>query len=299
MGRPAAAIAPTMPSDRLLHDHTQAGQVTVALSVGAGNAYMADDFVVPDGGWTVGQVLLTGRLSTPGLALSIVPDNGGVPGGALPAAALTPTFSAQSPCCNDADTRDHLFTLPAPVQLQAGRYWLVARVTVEGVTAFQAHAGYDVAGSPARSQVDGLPGWGDVRASNGNVDVSFALFASVPGPQYTFSGFAAPVDNDRPNAAKAGRAIPLRWRLTEAGGAPVTTLATATVTVESLACEKGSSADPVEEYAPGESGLQHLGNGYYQLNWKSPTSYAKSCKTLKLHLGNAGGSHAAAFQFTK
>ncbi|MGH8628647.1 MAG: hypothetical protein ACREYC_26385, partial [Gammaproteobacteria bacterium] len=28
-----------------------------------------------------------------------------------------------------------------------------------------------------------------------------------------------------------------------------------------------------------------LGDGYYKFNWKSPKSYANSCKTLKLDLG--------------
>jgi hypothetical protein len=47
----------------------------------------------------------------------------------------------------------------------------------------------------------------------------------------------------------------------------------------------------------GSSDLQNLGNGYYQLNWKSPTSYASSCKTLQLNIG--GATHNALFQFTK
>ncbi|MCI0438668.1 MAG: hypothetical protein L0177_06000, partial [Chloroflexi bacterium] len=33
-------------------------------------------------------------------------------------------------------------------------------------------------------------------------------------------------------------------------------------------------------------------------NWKGPKSYAKSCKTLKLDLGE-GAKHTALFMFTK
>jgi hypothetical protein len=44
--------------------------------------------------------------------------------------------------------------------------------------------------------------------------------------------------------------------------------------------------------------LQNLGDGYYQWNWKSPSSYAKSCKTVTVDLG-AGGSLSAGFKFTK
>jgi hypothetical protein len=69
--------------------------------------------------------------------------------------------------------------------------------------------------------------------------------------------------------------------------------------VANLACDVAGSADEVEEYAAGGSGLQNLGDGHYQFNWKTPTSYAKTCKTLKLDLGEASGPHTAAFQFRK
>jgi hypothetical protein len=252
---------------------------------------------VPAGGWAVAQVRLTGRLNAPALAVSIVADDNGVPGGALPTIPLVPV-SEPSPCCDPTlSIKDHRFTLPAPVQLQPGTYWVVARVTAAGEKAFEAYVGPNREGSSVRALVDGLPGWGyeDVERR----DMGFALFAPAPGPQYTFDGFAAPVDNDRLNTAKAGQAIPLRWRLTDATGAPVTTLTAATVTVASLACDLGGSADQVEEYAAGGSGLQNLGDGYYQLNWKTPASYAGSCKTLKLDLGEVSGPHTAAFRFTK
>lgn len=51
-------------------------------------------------------------------------------------------------------------------------------------------------------------------------------------------------------------------------------------------------------YAAGVSGLQNLGNGYYQFNWATPKSYANSCKTLHLALGD-GADHTAQFKFTK
>jgi hypothetical protein len=65
-----------------------------------------------------------------------------------------------------------------------------------------------------------------------------------------------------------------------------------------LSCSTGSGSDAVEEYASGSSGLQNLGDGYYQYNWKTPKTYANSCKTLRLDLGE-GIYHTAAFQFTR
>ena len=132
--------------------------------------------------------------------------------------------------------------------------------------------------------------------SGGNVSIQSCTTFTVG---YVFTGFFQPVDNlPLVNVAKAGQTIPLKWRLTDANGAPVLNLASVTVTVASLSCTSGSSSDQVEEYASGASGLQNLGNGYYQFNWKTPTSYANSCKTMKLNLGN-GVLQTALFQFKR
>jgi mannan endo-1,4-beta-mannosidase len=129
--------------------------------------------------------------------------------------------------------------------------------------------------------------------------------ATVPGgttakplQAWHFVGFAQPVDgNNVLNVAKAGRTIPLKWRVLDAQNTPVTTLTKAAVSVGTLNCTSTSS-DTVEEYAAGNSGLQNLGAGYYQFNWQTPSSYAGSCKTLKLDIGD-GVTHQAQFKFTK
>jgi hypothetical protein len=115
---------------------------------------------------------------------------------------------------------------------------------------------------------------------------------------YKFAGFFSPVDNGMLNVAKAGQAIPLKWRLLDANDAPVTNLSSVGVTVASLSCSSGTTSDEVEEYAAGSSGLQNLGDGYYQFNWKTPTNYANSCKTMNLNLGE-GSNRTALFQFRK
>ena len=115
---------------------------------------------------------------------------------------------------------------------------------------------------------------------------------------YGFSGFAEPVDAAARNVAKAGRIIPLKWRVTDGNGAPITDLTSVSVTAASLSCSVGTSEDAIEEYASGSSGLQNLGDGYYQFNWATPKSYANSCKTMRLDLGD-GIAHTATFEFTK
>jgi CSLREA domain-containing protein len=116
---------------------------------------------------------------------------------------------------------------------------------------------------------------------------------------YQFVGFSEPIDgNGVLNVAKAGRTISLKWRVLNAAGAPITNLSSATVTVANLACPSGATADDVEEYAKGGPGFQNLGNGYYQFNWATPKTYAGSCKTMQLDLGE-GITRNALFQFTK
>jgi hypothetical protein len=116
---------------------------------------------------------------------------------------------------------------------------------------------------------------------------------------FLFTGFTSPVDNAPIlNIAKAGQIIPLKWRLTNASGNPITNLTDVTVIATSLSCGAGTTGDLIEEYTGGNLGLQNLGDGYYQWNWKTPTSYANSCKTLSLDLGE-GSEHTALFQFRR
>ncbi|MDL1910257.1 hypothetical protein FBQ81_06120 [Chloroflexi bacterium CFX6] len=129
----------------------------------------------------------------------------------------------------------------------------------------------------------------------GNTATASAAYSVI----YNFIGFSSPVDsNDVLNLAKAGQTIPLKFRVTDANGSPITNLTGAAVTAASLSCPVGTTTDLLEEYAAGNSGLQNLGDGYYQWNWKTPTIYANSCKTLRLDLGE-GIYHTALFQFRK
>jgi hypothetical protein len=116
---------------------------------------------------------------------------------------------------------------------------------------------------------------------------------------YGFAGLFEPVNKPNTlNVSKAGQSIPLKFRLTDANSDPVLDLASAKVYATTLACSLGTTTDLVEEYASGSSGLQNLGDGYYQFNWKTPTSYAKSCKWINMDLGEgAAREMLAMFQF--
>lgn len=115
---------------------------------------------------------------------------------------------------------------------------------------------------------------------------------------YDFIGFSAPVDNGGVlNRANAGRTIPMKWRLLDANGAPVTDLSSATLRVAPIACSLGLAVDAVEDYVVEVSGLKNHGSGYYQFNWKTPTQFASSCRVAQLDLGE-GLSRDSLFQFT-
>ncbi len=107
---------------------------------------------------------------------------------------------------------------------------------------------------------------------------------------YGFSGFQPPVNGSAAavNVVKAGKVVPLKWLLADAAGIPVTTLGNVRVSSVSHTCADpaGGVTDPVGETAVGGSGLQNFGDGSYQYNWKALTSYAGSCRTVRLVLGD-------------
>ena len=117
---------------------------------------------------------------------------------------------------------------------------------------------------------------------------------------YLFQGFFAPIDNPPLiNTTKACSAVPVKWRLTTPDGAPVSDPASF-AGLFSYAVECASSAQletPLETTAPGESSLRYLGDGNWQLNWKTLSSYPKgSCRVLDLLLQD-GTHHYANFKF--
>ena len=137
------------------------------------------------------------------------------------------------------------------------------------------------------------------------VDGVASNLAPAPGASYAvaawdFEGFFAPLDAlPAVNVAKAGRAIPLKWRLRDAAGNGVATLESVRVRVDRARCDTGAPLESrSSEVAAGESALQNLGDGYYQFNWKTPSTYAGSCATLRLDVGD-GVTHDAALRFVK
>ena len=133
--------------------------------------------------------------------------------------------------------------------------------------------------------------------SGGAVTVEVNNVTATVGPgqsrtfatQYDFVGFTQPVDMAGFNIAKAGNGIPLKWRVLDAQGSPVSDIASATASVKpSNRCSGGTAGDVIETYVAGnQSALQNLGNGYYQLDWRTTKSWSNSCKELVFSLDGA------------
>lgn len=112
---------------------------------------------------------------------------------------------------------------------------------------------------------------------------------------WDFVGFGIPLRNPPTvNAVTAGQLVPLTWRLLNAQGTPVTAIPSVRLTARALACSAGSTPTLASEATLG--GLVNLGRGYYLLTWRTPRSYARSCKTLSLDIGD-GVTHDALFRF--
>jgi Concanavalin A-like lectin/glucanases superfamily len=120
---------------------------------------------------------------------------------------------------------------------------------------------------------------------------------------FLFSGFFAPIDNGVLNEANAGQTIPIKWHLTDLEGNPIDDqhVPASFVSVTSVAsdCAALMGTDVIEEYA-GTSGLQYLGDGNWQFNWKTPKSYAGQCRIMRLNLADQEditSTRTAKFQF--
>jgi hypothetical protein len=121
-----------------------------------------------------------------------------------------------------------------------------------------------------------------------------------PLKKYTFEGFFSPIENlPVVNQAKAGQAIPVKWRITDKNGLPISDPASfINITSYRVDCAsfEGDPTNSVEEVAAGNSGLQYLGDGWWQFNWKTSKTYKGQCRVMKLTLDDKS-EHTASFSF--
>jgi hypothetical protein len=139
-------------------------------------------------------------------------------------------------------------------------------------------------------------GGGSVTVSVEGVTQEVPVGGTTSVAAWDFEGFFAPLRGLQPFETNAGRTLPLKWRLVDSKGQPVASLTFASLDVTEVGCALGSTADLPAEAIHG--GLQNLGDGYYQLDWRTPRSYARSCKLVTLGVGD-GSLHQIEVRFSR
>ena len=114
---------------------------------------------------------------------------------------------------------------------------------------------------------------------------------------FNFTGFLSPVDMaPTVNVTKAGRTIPIKFRL--GGNQGLEVLAEGSPSSVLHACLRSAPQDTIETSLTGGEGALTYDEGadLYTYTWKTPKSFANSCRTFVLELSD-GTSHVAEFEF--
>ena len=182
-------------------------------------------------------------------------------GGASTASVATITITNANPAIS-AFTKSDGSPLPTTL-IVAGTLGLKAAFTDAGSQRHTIRSKWTAARAPSRLRTAAtspatsscnFPTIGPItiRIKVADDDGGYHVLSHTMTVKYDFAGFYAPVDRPNTmNVSKAGQAIPLKWTLRDATGAPVTNLATVTIKAVSMACALGATADQMEEYASG------------------------------------------------
>jgi hypothetical protein len=113
---------------------------------------------------------------------------------------------------------------------------------------------------------------------------------------FDWSGFFAPVSNEKVNVAQAGSAIPVKFKLGVNYGPGI--FAEGYPRSRPIACESGAPSEPIEQtVTPGASELSY-GDNQYNYVWKTQAAWANTCRELEVKLVD-NTVHTALFKFKK
>lgn len=110
-----------------------------------------------------------------------------------------------------------------------------------------------------------------------------------PLPTIAATGFFSPVDMEPlVNAARAGRTVPLKFRLTDDNGDGINVPGLIFEGEIVQTTHSAGPADEIDQYVAGASGLQYLGDGYYQWNLQTSNSWQNQTRRLTVRLSAPG-----------
>jgi hypothetical protein len=128
----------------------------------------------------------------------------------------------------------------------------------------------------------------------------WARLPSDVAVQYRLSDFGYPTKTKIGIIrAIAGQVIPITWRVTDLQGNPVgDPLSFTGLFSFQTTCSSGGDIEGIEEgNASGSSGLQDMGDGYWQFNWKTNKSYTEQCRRVYVTLKDGQSSEQVEFWF--
>jgi hypothetical protein len=136
-----------------------------------------------------------------------------------------------------------------------------------------------------------------VRGSDAAANPSDGNACNVFTVGYSFDGFSQPIDMTTTNVARAGQTIPAKWTLSDGCGAIEDPASFGNLYSYPVTCgELTPVVDIIEQYA-GSSGLQYFGDGLWQFNWKTPRTYAGTCRVMHVGFDDGRYSDSVAFAF--
>ncbi len=116
---------------------------------------------------------------------------------------------------------------------------------------------------------------------------------------YATAGFTAPIDMEGVvNTARAGQTVPVKWHLDSRIGDVTDPLSFVGLRSYPVSCDEYAvlPADTIEQTSS-SSGLQYLGDGNWQYNWKTAKSYAGTCRMMYVEFMHGQTSPEAIFKF--
>jgi hypothetical protein len=118
---------------------------------------------------------------------------------------------------------------------------------------------------------------------------------------YVFDGFKSPIKMNKDNKAKAGRTVPVKWKLFQASDGSKVSDFTSFVALKTYEVDcttlEGDISTAVVENSAGKSTLKYQGNGKWRFNWKTPKLYKGTCRMMFVEFSDGLISPQVLFRF--